>query len=94
MPIWDKGLVEELHPVCRLPLKYARYEPEITQLGTSRYNPPMSHHSMEAKEESPSSFQTPSVEQQLQKRSKEMDAEYGMEKFRYMSYREKGIMEK
>jgi hypothetical protein len=37
---------------------------------------------------------TPSEEQQLEKRWQGYLAEAGMRKFRYMSYREKGIMEK
>jgi len=67
---------------------------EKTQLGISEYRHPYSG-SIEAKgeEERPSSFQTPSAEQQLEKRWEGYLAEAGMTKFGHMSYREKGITE-
>jgi hypothetical protein len=89
MAIWKMGIVEELKAV--LPSKS---EPETPNFNSS--NATMRPQGLEVEEEAetPQSFQTPSEEQQLEKRWQGYLAEAGMRKFRYMSYREKGIMEK
>jgi uncharacterized protein YmfQ (DUF2313 family) len=63
---------------------------EKTELGISKIKP-QPRISIEA--ETLQSFQTPSAEQQLEKRWEGYLTEAGMSKFGHMSYREKGITE-
>jgi hypothetical protein len=87
------GIIEEMEGSPEVSKTKFKSEPEIPKFNSS--NATMRPQTVEVVEdETPQSFQTPSEEQQLEKRWEGYLAEAGMSKFRYMSYREKGIMEK
>lgn len=89
------GLIEEMEGQPEVWKTFRKYksEPEIPTSNSPNLTTRPQTLEVEEEEEitRPS---TPSEEQQLEKRWEGYLAEAGMRKFRYTSYREKGVMEK
>jgi hypothetical protein len=90
------GIIEELEgqPEVWKTFRKFKYEPEIPTSNSPNLTMRPQTLVVEEEDETPQSFQTPSEEQQRDKRWEENLTRIGLEKCGHMSYREKGIVEK